>query len=319
MNTSETVLRVDGALDIAGQWPALQVGGQLALHSGNILLDAAAFLDRAPLEPDSRIRLLREGVVSTRPAEAEAPWYEAIEANVDLRLGRSLELAVGMPFVDDLGALGAAVSRADLTARLGGEVSLGLSNSQPTLIGEVDLAEGTLRMLRSRFSLNSGTLLFTGNDYSEPNMDIRATMTVADAEINTHVTGTPSRPRFESQSEQYPDQSTILMIMLTGRSPDENSNASTEAMPQALAGLVLDSLLGAQNLGNVSLSSDGTVRVGAPISPSLYATVVASPSSDIVDNHFSGEVEWNIAPKVVLASSVGDVTSWLDLYWEIRF
>lgn len=319
MNTPETVLRMNGDVDISGQWPHLQIGGDLALHSGSIVIDAAAFLDQAPLQPDPRIRLIRDGAVAQRQGDAEGLWYEEVEANVDLRLGRSLELSVGMPFVDDLGALGAAVSRADLTARLGGKVALGMSQATPTMVGEVDLAEGSLRVLRSRFTLDSGTLLFTGNDYSEPNMDIRATMTVSDAAINTHVTGTPSQPFFDSQSDQYPDQSAILMIMLTGRLPEDTDGGDGSGMPQMLAGLVLDSLLGAQNLGNVSLSSDGTVRVGAPLSPTLYATVIASPAPDLTDNHFAGSVEWNIAPKVVMATSIGDVTSWLDLYWEIRF
>ena len=76
-------------------------------------MDTAAFLDRAPLTPDPRLRIKRPAGALQSTADEDL-WYDEVQARVKLDLKRNLDLNVSMPFVDDFGALGALVTRADL-------------------------------------------------------------------------------------------------------------------------------------------------------------------------------------------------------------
>ncbi|NCG18656.1 MAG: hypothetical protein GWP91_06560, partial [Rhodobacterales bacterium] len=232
-------------------------------------------------------------------------------------------LDVAMPFVDQLGSLGAAITQADLTSRLGGTTEIRLQGGEPTLTGEVELLEGKVRILRSRFNLNEGRFTFSGDDPYNPLLDVSGEMKVSDASIQLHIAGTPASPIIELSSEEIPDQNEILMVLITGQRIGDNTSddggGNTGATAEALAGLALNSLLAGQSLGNVSVELDGTVKASAPITSSVYATTLLNPFAEDDDNAWSVGAEWGIAPRLVMDVGVGDAYSWLDLFWEIRF
>jgi autotransporter translocation and assembly factor TamB len=316
INTQQAVLRTDGEITIGGTWPELQVGGKLSLRDGHVSVDAAAFLDRAPLQPNPQLHIMRsQGTVAAR--EASEPWYQDVSAHVKLDLKRNLDLNVSMPFVDDLGALGAAVSRADLAARLGGQTVLIMHKTEPRMKGEVNLVDGSLRLLQSRFTVEEGTITFTGANLTDPLLNLNAEMTIPGVTINAAVTGTPSAPLIDLSSEELADQTDILMVLLTGQLPDDLGGGTTT---ESLAGLLLGSILGGQGLGNISYDPDGSIRAVVPISQTVYGKTTVSPSARASEeNGVSAELEWSLAPRVVLDAGVGNVFSWTDLYWELRF
>ena len=321
-NTQATVLRMDGDIDVDGTWPALSIDGDLNLRSGKVRLDTAAFLDVAPLVPSPLIQI-------NRPSAKQAiiddyiPLYSDFDVRVGLNMNRNLSLDVAMPFVDQLGSLGAAITQADLTSRLGGTTEIRLQGGEPTLTGEVELLEGKVRILRSRFNLNEGRFTFTGDDPYNPLLDVSGEMKVSDASIQLHIAGTPASPIIELSSEEIPDQNEILMVLITGQrigdSTSDEGGGNTGATAEALAGLALNSLLAGQSLGNVSVELDGTVKASAPITSSVYATTLLNPFAEDDDNAWSVGAEWGIAPRLVMDVGVGDAYSWLDLFWEIRF
>ncbi len=323
-NTQATMLRMDGDIDIDGTWPALQVDGDLNLRSGKVKLDTAAFLDVAPLVPDPMIQIARSNTKQV-VTEHDVPLYADFDVRVGLNMNRNLSLDVAMPFVDQLGSLGAAITRADLSSRLGGSTEIRLQGGEPIMSGEVDLLEGKVGILRSRFKLSEGRITFTGHDPYNPLLDVSGEMKVSDASIQLHIAGTPEKPIIDFTSEEIPDQTDILMVLITGQRMDSSTSDDAEGgtggadTAEALAGLALNSLLAGQSLGNVSVELDGTVRASAPITSSVYATTLLKPLAEDGENSWSVGTEWGIAPRLVMDVGVGDSFSWLDLFWEIRF
>ncbi len=320
--TDDTVARVDGALDVSGDWPKLAIDGDLDVVYGRVGLDAAAFIDAAPLELDPRL-VVHRGKEQAAPEkeDEEPPVYAEFVVDVGVDLKRNLELDLSMPFVDQLGALGAAVSRVDLTTRLGGKVQVGLEGGEPSVVGEVDLLEGKVRMLRSSFELTDGTIAFTGGDpYENALLDINAEMALADATLTMSIDGTPTAPEIDFSSEEYPDKTQQMTMLLTGRAPEELSAQEGAGAADALAGLLLQSLFAGQSLGTFSIEPDGAVRLGVPVSQALYVASRLDPTNtNPTENTVSAEVEWTLIPHVVASGGVGDRVQWMDVFWEVRF
>lgn len=320
--TESMTLRANGDVQISGAWPALSVTGDVDVVNGRIVLDAAALASAAPLEPDASLHIVR-GDLGPPPPEAivEPSLISDFDVNVNLNLNRNLEFALAMPFLDDLGGIGAAVTRVDVSTRLGGALDVRMQGGEPTLVGVVDVIEGQVALLRSRFDMNSGTITFAGGDpATDANLDLDAEMAVSGASVDMRITGTPDAPDIDLSSDEYPDRTEQMTILLTGQAPEDLSAESGAAATQALAGVLFNSLLGGQSLGTFTVEPDGSVRVGVPVAPKVYAASTISPlTTDPNENTLSVEGEWQLAPRLVASGGIGDQVSWGDIFWEIRF
>ncbi len=274
---NDASMRLNGDIHIEGEWPKLAVDGDVEVVYGRVMLDTAAFVSSAPLSPAHELTIVRGDSAQRRTAREEPPLYAEFDVNVDVDLQRNVELEVAMPFIDNLGALGAAVTRVDLNARLGGDLDIALRDGEPTLVGEVDLLDGKVGVLRSAFDLKEGTLFFAGGDVTEPNLDVRAEMRITDATLAMDIAGTPSDPSFDLRSEEYPDDTEQMTILLTGRAPEELTSDQGAGTAEAVAGLLFNSVLGSESLGTLSIEPDGTVRMGVPVSNRVYATTRLRP------------------------------------------
>jgi autotransporter translocation and assembly factor TamB len=317
----DLTLRLDGDVMVSGEWPALEVGGALQLVAGSVGIDAAAFIDSAPLQPDSRMRVVRAAYQreEEEEEEEEPPIYSDFLIDVAVDLKRNLEVDVSMPFIDDLGSLGATFTRADVTTRLGGDLTATLTGGALDLVGEVDVLEGKVRVLRSAFDLQEGNVIFSGGDPFNPNLDLEAVMNIPDATVKMTIAGTPEQPEIDFSSEQYPDQTQIMTILLTGQAPSDLGSDQGQGTAQALAGLLLNSLFAGQSLGSFSIEPDGTVKLGVPVSQSVYANSSLSPTANPTENRLTFGLEWSLLPRVVASGTVGDRTQSADVFWEIRF
>lgn len=314
-------LRADGDLQASGQWPALEVDGSLEVVYGKYVLDAATFIDTAPLQPDGRLTIARAAYERTEEEDEEElpPFYADFLVDVGVDLKRNLEVDVTMPFIDDLGSLGAAVTRLNATTRLGGGLTATVIDGQLDLVGEVDVLEGKVSVLRSNFDLEEGNVIFSGGDPFNPNLDLEAVMNITDATVTMTIAGTPEQPEIDFTSEQFPDQTQIMTILLTGQAPSDLGSDQGQGTAQALAGLLLNSIFAGQSLGSFSIEPDGSVKLGVPISQSIYANSMLAPTADATENRLTFGLEWSVLPRVVASGTVGDRTQSADLFWEIRF
>ena len=318
--TDTATLRTDGEIRIDGVWPALEVRGGLDVVYGRLDLDGSALADDTPLKLDPSLTVHRTATEAAERTPDAPPLYADFDIDVDVDLKRNLELSMSMPFVDDLGQLGASLSRADISTRLGGHVSVQLQKQQPTLVGALEVVEGKVRVLRSNLALEEGFITFTGGDpYADANLDLTASMSVDGGSLALDIMGSPAAPAFKPRSEAYPDTSEQWTILLTGQSPEDLTSGEAEGAAQALADVFLNSLLAGQSVGTFSIEPDGSVRLGVPITPSIYAASQLSPTSDPSRNALSLELEWSLAPRVVASGGIGDQVQWGDLFWEVRF
>lgn len=319
--TDAQSLRADGDLQVSGEWPALNVDGGVELVLGEVVLDAAAFIDTAPLDLDPRMAVRRAAYREEEDAEEvlEPSFYSDFLVDVAVDLKRNLQVDVAMPFIDDLGALGAAVTRANVSSRLGGDLTATLTDGELDLVGEVDVLEGKVGVLRSNFDLSEGKVIFSGGDPFNPLLDLEAVMNIPDATVKMDIAGTPETPEIEFSSEQYPDQTQIMTILLTGQAPSELGADQGQGTAQALAGLLLNSLFAGQSLGSFSIEPDGSVVLGVPISQTIYANSSLSPTANPTENRLTFGLEWSVLPRVVASGTVGDRTQSADVFWEIRF
>lgn len=232
-------------------------------------------------------------------------------------LARNLELEMALPFVDDFGQLGALFATVDLTARVGGQVDLHMENGEPSLVGELRVIDGTVDVLRSNLALEEGAITFTGgNPAEQAQLDLKARMDVEGGSLTMAITGTPYEPVIELHSDEYPDETAQITMLLTGEAPDD---LSADEGASALAGVLMGSVLGGADLGNVSIESDGSTKVTVPINQRVRAASTVSPFPEPQENRYTLQVEWTLSPQLVLSGSLGDVISSVDLFLELRF
>ncbi|MCB9685338.1 MAG: translocation/assembly module TamB domain-containing protein [Alphaproteobacteria bacterium] len=319
--TELTKLRWNGDVHLAGPWDGPTVTGDLDLVQGQVGLEAATFVDASTLGLDPSVAVTRPNAEVVAPSAIEPPFYAVFDVDVGVHLNRNLDLSMSIPFVDDLGGIGAAVARVDVATRLGGDVQLSLQQAEPRLVGEVELIddEGSVRMMRANFGIDRGSITFAGGDpYESAELDVEATMQVSGGSLGLHLTGTPIAPEFAFSSEQFPDPNEQMVVLLTGTAPDQlTSDEGAGAV--ALAMLLWSSVTSGTRLGSFSIEPDGSVRLGIPVSRSVHASSTWSVFSDPTQNSFSFEVDWSLAPKLVFNGGVGNRVSWGDIYWEIRF
>ena len=216
--------------------------------------------------------MIARGSAPSRPLEQEPDTVSTSSVRADLRLdlARNVELTLVMPFLDDYGALGSLVGQLDMNARLGGALDVVYGSQGLDLTGTVDILDGVVGILRSRFEIKESAIVFSGADYSNPVLDITAQMDTGQDVIKLQVGGTPTIPEIDFKSDTLADENQILMTLLTGRSPADMDATEGEGALQALAGVLFNSLLA--GAGSFSIEPDGTVRAGLPITTDVYAT-----------------------------------------------
>lgn len=317
----ENLLRLGGDISVVGQWPALDVTGDLQVNQGKATIDAAAIADSTGLQPDPALTIHRTHHLASVSDETDLgpSVLEQMTLDVHLDLGRNIEANASLPLLDDLGILGAAVARLDVEGRVGGELDVSLVNGEPNVVGAVDFIGGRVAVLQAEFDMNPGTITFIGDDLTNPLIDLSGTMSVSDGAVNMVITGTAESPEIDFSSEEYADNTQIFTILITGRAPEDISSDNGQGAATALAGLLLNSVLGQVNLGSFSVDPDGSIRFGLPVHRNVYLESTFHPNPAFNENYVTVELDWTLARRLVLQAAYGNWESWVNLFWETRF
>jgi autotransporter translocation and assembly factor TamB len=317
--TPDQVIRLSGEVAASGTWPEVEIDGDLRLDDGWVLLDSAAFLQEGPMEFDDRLTIHRPGVAVPTPAETpdEPSLYESFRIQLDAALERNLELVVFFPFLTTYGEIGAALTTAEMTVRVGGDVDVTLEGGELITSGSVEVIDGEVTVFRSKFTLQEGRVDFLGNPYN-PILDLNARMDVGSTYVEMRIQGSAEEPEVEFSSPDYSDDSQILTMLLTGQEPQNLSAGQGVAADQALVSLLLSSVFGGSKIRSFSIEADGTVRVGLPTGR-FRTELVYSMTQELDENQYAVDFEIPIWRKLVLDGLVGDRESWMDVFWELRF
>ncbi len=311
IHTDDFQVKVSGTRDtqtaqavaISGTWPELVVDGAVVADDVSIVRDAASFRDAAPLELDRSLRVVRTGVEQRdeAPEEPEPALYEKFKVAVDIDLERNVDARVVMPFVDDFGELLSSISRTTVEARVGGDLKAAVQGGEIVLLGEVEVIDGEVSLLYQKLGLDSGTIFFAGSDYLEPDLDLRASTDVQGADLQVAIGGRPSVPTIELSSSDYPDESSVLTMLITNKRPEE-LGAEGSDFSQSVISLLSSTLLSGTTLGGggmlkPSVDADGTMRLSGSLGQSVYYEMAErSLNSDPDENRREVRVELSAPP-----------------------
>jgi translocation and assembly module TamB len=152
-------------------------------------------------------------------------------------------------------------------AKLAGDVDLHLRGTlaSPTLLGTVQITEGTATLAGTRYELQRGTVSFTNPVRIEPSIDLSATAHVSDYDITLGLHGTPSKMSITYRSDPPLPEADVVALLALGRTQDQQ-RLYTEQQEQAGASPSTDVLLGGALNATVSsrvqkLFGAGSVKI----------------------------------------------------------
>ena len=228
---------------------------------------------------------------------------------------------------------------ADVEVRSDLHVQLG-TDGAPRVRGRVELRRGWIQLMKFRYRVEEGTVLFSGEPVPNPDLNLQLSHRFADVTVFVGVRGSAKSPRLELRSEPpVYDRSQILSLIVTGRTTPVGGGAETDkgmAVASAVAQMLLAPLLdkAAQKVGidvatvNVETkTSEGASQVrargelGKFLTDRLYIGYrpligVAEPD----ENSHEGLFEYRISPRWMLSGTYGDAgIGGLDLFWIFRY
>jgi len=330
MGTYDAALRLNGALLVSGAWPHLNVvgqGGDLELVAGRFIYNSDSAEVAGPLQPSETLIIHRGGERRRTERLVEAPFYAGFNVDLGVDLNRNLEVIATIPFFDDLGAITASLTQASVSSRLGGVLDIALdADGNPVLTGEVDVVDGSVRVLRTQFALDEGRVVLLGGDVGGTQLDVTGSTYIEGTPVELKITGTADEPKLKTTAVGY-DDTQVLVMLLTGRAPDslsgdESRTASGQATLMAAgtaAALFAGSVFSGAATGALTIEPDGGIRVGAPWSASVLTQLVLKPLAAPNENLVAFSLEWTVARRLLLEFGAGTTFQWTDFSWETRF
>lgn len=329
--TPEYQLRVDSRVKVDGLFPKLKVDGRTQVLDGKVKLGQDAFLPTSDLALDP-VLVVHRAAAETKKARKlvdEGPdIVSEMEVDMKVDLSKGLRLIVDVPLDAQSGAT-AALSTANVDMRLVSPklaISMAQGEVDPSIAGEVALERGSMTLLGSDFEIaNGSTLNFTGADYANPVLNIEAVRHTGQyGDVAAVVRGTPSSPELEFKSDDYPDQTDIISILVMGKPASELTESEGQAgagMLMAAASMAAGQALGGASsfLSNVELDEEA-VKVGIPLTDKTFLSFERANNAEEDENVFSVSLEWLINRRMYAEMVTGDRgQSSGDVYMRWRF
>lgn len=333
VNRNDVLMRVDGEMKVGGRWPALQIGGDLEMVEGRVVLDERVFVASTDLAIDPTLRIVRASVgdeARVARKEESSPW-DRLEVDLDLDLHRGLRLIADVPLDDSMGEQLTALSTVHLDAELASPgLRLSARGPRAAIAGTVELPRGEMTLLGASFKVvetRENTLSFLGGETIDPVLDIAAAReTSRYGAVEARVTGSVSQIGVELGSELYPDQTDILSILLFGKPASELTDSEGQSGAQMLgsalsmvAGSSINRVLGSTFRGQIEMDGDA-FRVGSPLGDRLFLSLEVRGTSEVNENPALVKLEWLISRRLYAEMATGGVgMNAADVYWRWRF
>ena len=332
VDTKDVALKIDSAIDVTGHYPDLKVGGQLAILEGNLTLDESVFLPVSDLALDPLLVIHRqdEQYIQGKPqlAAPEDDIANRVSVDLEIDMSRGFGLDVAVPMDASMGSVGASLSTAHVDLEVTSpELHVGMKKGQPSLVGDIQMDRGDLEFFGTTFDISDGKLTFVGDNYADPQLEVQAVRhTGKYGDVGAAVSGTVSSFEVQFQSDEYPDQTDILSILLFGKPASELGDSEGQAggsqlgaALQMAAGSQINSALGSTFNGQVEFDG-GALKVGIPLSDKYFLTIERNAAAEDDENFMSVSLEWLISRQMYAEMVTGDQgQSSADLYMRWRF
>ena len=247
----------------------------------NLLLSGKVLITRFSVSPDFDFAgLAAQANLAQAIAPPEAP---SNHVRLDVRITSSPQL-----------------NFQNTVAKLAGNVDLRLRGTiaSPTLLGTIQITEGTALLAGTRYELQRGTISFTNPVRIEPSIDLSATAHVTDYDITLGLHGTPSKLSITYRSDPPLPEQDVVALLALGRTENQQ-RLYTQQQEQESASQSTDVLLGGALNATVSsrvqkLFGAGSVKVD----PNYIGTLGNSTTRIIVEEQLGRNVTLTYATNV---------------------
>jgi translocation and assembly module TamB len=171
------------------------------------------------------------------------------------------------------------VSGMGLESEWSADLKIGGTTATPTMVGRVELIRGTLSFSGQRFDVTRGLITFVGNRPPNPRIDLVASSTIKDVQVNINIGGTALSPQIAFTSSPALPQDEIMARILFGGSVSEISALQAIQLASSLNSLrgsggglnPLGKLRSATGLGRLRvLGADQTTGRGTAVAAGFY-------------------------------------------------
>ncbi|MGE3332448.1 MAG: translocation/assembly module TamB domain-containing protein [Rhodospirillaceae bacterium] len=201
-----------------------------------------------------------------------------------------------------------------------GQMNVTGSLAVPDVRGTLTLDRGSFSFLGQSFTLDSGTVTFTGGGTIDPQLNIVAVREASDITATVNITGRARAPEVQLSSRPALPRDEILARLLFRKGTGELGPIESIQLASAasdLAGISNGGINGVlrRTLGiDVSSGAEGnSVMVGRQIGRNLYVSVGQS----LTEQEREIVVEWRISRSFSLKSTTSDVTGAdIGVFWR---
>jgi hypothetical protein len=327
--TAEMMLRFSSQLELRGVWPAVQVTGAVNADEVQMVLDESVFFSDSRLELDPSIELIRTQATVERSVEKAPPFWYHWPIALDVDLNRSAVLDVVLPLFDGYDeALKLSEIRLE-DAVLDGVLEFTMFEDEIGMLGTVTMERGVLEVVNKDFDIAKGDIVFGGDDYLNPTVDIKASRDESQyGEINVYVQQTVNNPSLSFESVEGYSNTDILTILLLGIPTSEmgSDTAGLGLLAGQMTGVITEQFESAGlDLGlfdSVQVQSGQTALdafvVGRSLSPRLYLETQINLVKDDDDPTLELTLDWIISRRLRMEFRRDDDVS-ADLFWVKQF
>ncbi|MDP6934304.1 MAG: translocation/assembly module TamB domain-containing protein, partial [Myxococcota bacterium] len=328
-DTQEAMLSLSGELGLEGTWPDVRASGLVAVDEARFWVDEEVFRESQALALDDSIRVVRSGNPLFEESEVEEFFLplDRIALDLDVSLERTLRLDAEIPLQDRYGQRMARLATVGVEAEVSGDLEVGGTVLDPRVHGELETSEGVVRVLGVGFDLDESLISFVGDDLENPILDLHADRTVGQyGDVRVDITGDVDEPVVAFTSEEYPDETDIVSLLLFNKPASHMSDTEGETSASLLS-MALSSVsgqfersLGTAYVDELEIDPGEGVRVGKALSDKLFLALELDPSADGGDNVTQATLEWLLRRQVQGEFVTGDRgQSSADIYWRWRF
>lgn len=222
---------------------------QLQGSQSNLLLSGDVLITRFTTNPD--LDLAAFAAQANSPAQVVAPPDSpSNHVRLDVHIASSPQLSFQNAF-----------------AKLAGDVDLHLRGTvaSPSLLGRVDITEGSAMIAGTRYDLQRGDITFTNPVRIEPTIDLSATAHVEDYDISLLLNGPLQKLTVTYRSDPPMPEADVVSLLALGHTSNQQ-RLYTQQQEQAITNPTTDALLGGALNATVSnriqkLFGAGSVKV----------------------------------------------------------
>jgi len=324
------LLETAGTLQIDGVFPQVDITGDVSVVDGRFDLEKHLFLAAADAELDPRVQFVDDHPerLAGLDDEGDAAVSRAVDVQMEVDLGRTVQLSATVPLASQAGALGAAAD-ADVDATVGGDVDLSIDEGEIDADGRLS-TQGRVSLLTARFDIEQGLIRFDrARALASPNLDFTLTREGGDyGNVTARVRGTPGQLELtDLTSDNYPDQADVMALLLFGRPLSElgqgEGQAGSQLVQQALAsvaGRQVEQALGVSVVDSVSYDADDGLALGWSLGTDAFLSVAVDPTAEEEENTTVVRLRWLVTDQAeaeVAAGDAGATETWLGI--EERF